>query len=363
MAEETNGAAPAAAEAKPSLEDTLSATYDRIMRDDAPAAKEPEREAETPSDKPAVERARGPDGKFIAKDAAETPAPEKTETPPAVEAKPAAPAEAEKPSAPVEQQPEKVLIPKTWQNDKRRELFIKAPPEVQKALAEREAETEQGVAKLQQRYSQYEQLVSPIRQQLAIEGRSPEQYLGALMAADNMLRTNPMHGIAQIARMYGVDLGAVTQQGAQPQDMGNPLQAELMRVRQELEEIKAQPIKMAEAEAGQQIEQFAADPANRFFPQVRALMSSILQSGTATTLQNAYEIATQAHPEVRKLIEAEKAAQAQAAQAEASKRAAIDAQRAAAVNAATRGGVGATSTARGTWQQTLDRTADRLFAT
>lgn len=362
MAEETNGAAPAAAEAKPSIDDTLSATYDRLMRDDAPAEKEPERAQEEPSDKPAVERARGPDGKFIAKEAAEAPAPEKTETPPAVEAKPAAPAEAEKPSAPVEQQPEKVLIPKTWQNDKRRELFIKAPPEVQKALAEREAETEQGVAKLQQRYSQYEQLVSPIRQQLAIEGRSPEQYLGALMAADNMLRTNPMHGIAQIARMYGVDLGAVTQQ-AQPQDMGNPLQAELMRVRQELEEIKAQPIKMAEAEAGQQIEQFAADPANRFFPQVRALMSSILQSGTATTLQNAYEIATQAHPEVRKLIEAEKAAQAQAAQAEASKRAAIDAQRAAAVNAATRGGVGATSTARGTWQQTLDRTADRLFAT
>lgn len=361
MSEETNGAAPAAAEAKPSLDDTLSAAYDRIMARDAEPEREREQEKPVEAEKPSGDRARGPDGKFVAKEAAAQEAlADKTETPPAVEAKPAAPAEAEKPSAPADQA-EKVLIPKTWQNDKRRDLFIKAPPEVQRALAEREAETEQGVAKLQQRYSQYEQLVSPIRQQLAIEGRSPEQYLGALMAADNMLRTNPMHGIAQIARMYGVDLGAVTQQAPQ-QDMGNPLHAELMTLKQQLEEIKAQPIKMAEAEAGQQIEQFAADPANRFFPQVRALMSSILQSGAATSLKDAYELATSAHPEIRKTLEAEKAAQAQAAQAEAAKRAAIEAQRSAAMNAATRGGVGATSTARGTWQQTLERTADRLFS-
>lgn len=362
MTDETNGAAPAAAEAEASLESTLSSTYDRIMARESEPAERPATEAQAEPEKPAADRPRGPDGKFVAKEAVETPTPDKTETPPAAEAKPAAPAEAGKPPAPETQQPEKVLIPKTWQNDARRGVFIKAPPEVQKALAEREAEMENGVAKLQQRYQAYEQLVGPIRQQLAVEGSSPERYFGALMAADSMLRQNGAEGIRQIARMYGVDLASLGAPPGQAQEPSHPLQAEVMTLRQQLDEMRAQPVKMAEAEAGQQIDAFAADPANVYFPQVRALMSSILSNGAATTLKDAYEIATQAHPEVRKQIEAEKSAQAQAAQAEATKRAAIEAQRAAAVNAATRGGVGATSAARGTWQQTMERAADRLFS-
>lgn len=371
MSDDTNGAAPAAAEAKPSLDDTLSATFDRIMSRDA-VGDEPEREAapeastaaEEKPDKPAADdRPRGPDGKFLPKEAVAQDAPAaKAETPPAADAKAAAATDAGKLPAPAEQPPEKVLIPKTWQNDQRRALFIKAPPEVQQALAAREAEMEQGVAKLQQRYAGFEQLVAPIRQQLAIEGRSPEQYLGALMAADNMLRTNPHSALQQIARMYGIDLGAATQAGSPAPEASNPLYAELQTVRQQLDELKAQPERMAMAEASQQIDAFGADPANAYFPQVRGLMASIMSSGVATTLKDAYDIATQAHPDVRKTIEAEKAAQAQAAQAEASKKAAIEAQRAAAMNAATRSGVGATQSAKGTWQQTMERTAERLLA-
>lgn len=370
MSDATNGAAPAATDAKPSLDDTLSATYDRIMARDGAAGDNP---ADTPATAPAEagpgkpaasdERPRGPDGKFVAKDAvASDPPPEKVETPTVADAKAAAPADADHKSATEEPAPDKVPIPKTWQNEARRALFIKSPPEVQRALADREAEMENGVAKLQQRYAGIEQLVAPIRQQLAVEGRSPEQYIGALMAADNMLRTNPHHAIGQIARMYGIDIGAAAQRGQPAQDHGNPLAAEIMSLRQQIDELKAQPTKMAISEATQQIEDFGADPSNAYFPQVRSLMASIISNGSATTLKDAYEIAVHAHPEVRRLIDATKAAQAQAAQADAAKKAAVEAQRASAMNAATRSGVGATPAAKGTWQETMERTAARLLA-
>lgn len=364
MAEQDNAPAPAEDEGKAApagdVRETMADAYDRIMARDAEPAKEPEAAA---GDKPASgdDRPRGPDGKFIPKAKAETTevpaAADKTETPPAAEAKTAAPAEAGKPPAP-EQPPEKVLLPKSWQNDARRALFVKAPPEVQRALAEREAEMEAGVAKLQQRFAPYEQLVAPIRQQLALEGRSPEQYFSALMAADQMLRTNPQQALGQIARMYGVSMPGASEQ-AQPVD---PVFAELQQLKNELAQIKQAPQQAVISEATSQIEAFATDPANVHFEKVRGLMASIMQNGGADTLQQAYEIATQAHPEVRKLIEAEKQAQAQAAQAEAAKQAAVAAQRMAAVNSATKSGVGVAKAPAKDMRETMQRTADRIYS-
>src|SRR5690606_34903978 len=39
-----------------------------------------------------------------------------------------------------------------------------------------------------------------------------------------------------------------------------------------------------------------------YFDNVRPLMATLMQSGQATTLEDAYEIAIHAHPEVRKLL-------------------------------------------------------------
>ena len=363
MADDTNAPAPAESEGKsaPDVRDTMSAVYDRLMANDEPEKATVQTPESAEPEKPAtIERARGPDGKFVAKseDATAVDKPKApTETPPAEVAKATAETEAAQPAAP-EQPPEKVMLPKSWQNEQRRQLFIKAPAEVQRALAEREAEMEAGVAKLQQRFAPYEQLVAPIRQQLAMEGRSPEQYLSALMAADQMLRENPHQALGQIARMYGVSIPGVQQSEAQPQD---PVSAELYQLKQELAQLKQAPQQAIAQEANSQIDRFAADPANVHFPTVRGLMASLMQNGTADTLERAYEIATQAHPDVRKQIEAEKAAQSQAAQAEAARKAAADAQRMAAVNAATRSGVGATRSPASSIRETMKRTADRIY--
>lgn len=362
MAENDPAAAPAASEgeAASSLRDTMSEKYDEIMaRDAAPEKAEPAAETETAApateEKPAVERARGPDGKFVAKSEDEPAAPTKTipETPTAEPAKAATP-EAAKP-APAEEAT--TPIPRTWQNDQRRQLFIKAPPEIRKALAEREAEMEAGVAKLQQRYGGIEQLVAPIRQQLAMEGRSPEQYLSALMTADHMLRTDPQQALGKIAQMYGVRMdGAQTQHT--PTD---PYAQEMQNLRNEVAQLKAAPQRAIDQDAWSKIEQFAADPANVFFPQVRTIMSSLLQNGVASTLKEAYDNAVQAHPEVRKQLDAEKATQAQAAQAEAAKKAAADAQRMATVNMATRGGAGSSAMPAASMRETMQKVADRIY--
>ena len=364
MSDQDNAAAPAASEgADATIRDTMSAVYDRMMKDDAPEAEAPEEKAAEPETKEASdERPRGPDGKFVPKAKAETaevPAvADKTQTPPVAEAKTAAPAEAEKPSAP-EQPAEKVLLPKSWQNEQRRQLFVKAPPEVQRALAEREAEMEAGVAKLQQRYQPYEQLVAPIRQQLALEGRSPEQYLSALMAADQMLRTDPQSALSQIARMYGVDLPGV-ESPAQPQD---PVYAELQQVKAQLAQLQQAPQQAVMQTAQSEIEAFAADPANVHFPTVRPIMASLMQNGVAATLKEAYDIATSAHPQVKSQIEAERQQKAQAEAAEQARQAAAAAQRrAATVNAATKGGVGVTAAPAKDMRETMKRVADRLMA-
>lgn len=362
MADEDNAAAPAASDSEdaPSLRETLAAKYDEIQaRDTVPRNTEdvaPEKPAEI--EKPEGERARGPDGKFVAKTeatATETPATTTPETPAAAPAIAAQPEAAK--AAPVEEAT--TPVPRTWQNEQRRQLFIKAPPEVRKALAEREAEMEAGVAKLQQRYGGYEQLVAPIRQQLAMEGRSPEQYLSALMAADEMLRTNPQQALGQIARMYGVNYGA--QSAGQEQQAPDQYYREIQTLKNELAQLKAAPQQAVQHEAMSQIEQFAADPANVHFERVKPIMSSLLQSGVASTLKEAYDNAVQAHPEARKLIDADRAAQAQAAQAEAAKKAAADAQRMAAVNTATRGGAGSTATPAKSMRETMQRVADKLY--
>jgi hypothetical protein len=355
MTEQDNAAAPAASEgeAASTIQDTMAAVYDRMTKEDAPEAEAPAETVESAPDKPASDdRPRGPDGKFVPKSAAPEKAPE---TPPAVAAKTTTETEAAHPAAP-EQQPEKVLLPRSWQNEQRRQLFVKAPPEVQKALAEREAEMEAGVAKLQQRFQPYEQLVAPIRQQLAIEGRSPEQYLSALMAADQMLRENPQQALGQIARMYGVNMPGAQQ--AEPQD---PVYAELQQVKSQLAQLQQAPQQAVMQTAQSEIDAFAADPANVHFPTVRPIMAALMQNGAADSLKAAYDLAIGAHPQIRSQLEAERQQKAQAEAAEQARVAAAKAQRAASVNAATKGGNGVTQATRGTMRDTMKQVADRLM--
>jgi hypothetical protein len=60
-----------------------------------------------------------------------------------------------------------------------------------------------------------------------------------------------------------------------------------------------------QANADSTIEAFRNDPAHKYFDDVNPLMQGIMQAGQAKTLEEAYEMATMAHPKVRTSVLAE----------------------------------------------------------
>lgn len=64
---------------------------------------------------------------------------------------------------------------------------------------------------------------------------------------------------------------------------------------------------MQQSSADKVISDFRADPKHKYFDEVNPLMQSMLQSGAAKDLSEAYDMATMAHPSVRTSVLAEKA--------------------------------------------------------
>lgn len=94
------------------------------------------------------------------------------------------------------------------------------------------------------------------------------------------------------------------------------------RERQAQEARAKQEAEMQETAA--EIDAFRSKPENQHFDAVKDLMASILRGGAAESLEQAYQIAVRAHPEVSKLIEQQNEA---ARKAEEAKRAKADAAR------------------------------------
>lgn len=162
----------------------------------------------------------------------------------------------------------------------------------------------------------------------AARGIAPDQAMRSLFEAQKILEERPAEAIAVLARQYGVDL---RQFAPQPQTPAQPAARQtndpaMAAVLQEVAQLKQfittqqQQAQAAEAQKVEQtIAQFAADPKHPHFPAVRHMMGALMQAGTAKDMNDAYEMACRAHPEVWKQIQA--AEEAQKAKAEAEKRA------------------------------------------
>ena len=83
-----------------------------------------------------------------------------------------------------------------------------------------------------------------------------------------------------------------------------------------------------------------------YFDNVRELMSSFIGSGHAQSIEQAYEMACRAHPEVSKAIATEQQRAADTKRLEEQRRAAEDAKRAGAANVQGQGAVGMADTSK-----------------
>jgi hypothetical protein len=210
---------------------------------------------------------------------------------------------------------EEIALPASWSPEKK-DLYINASPELREYINQREAEVGKGFATraeqlkdYQNRYNAVSQSLEPLRPMLAQSNVSEAQYVQGLVQADAFIRQNPQQAIQEIARSHNIDLEELAFAPVQQPQGPNP---EVMALKQELAGMKGQlnnwqqqATESYEGQVHEQIASFAGETSETgevlhpHFETVKPLMASLLQTGQAEGLQDAYEMAVYAHPNVR----------------------------------------------------------------
>jgi hypothetical protein len=190
--------------------------------------------------------------------------------------------------------------------------FDKLPPHVQADVAKREMEVNKGFAKL----AEYKPL-EPYADQARVNGRSLPQVLEEVTRIDNTFMQDKNRGLQMIMQRYGIDPMAfaydlVTRNGGAPnqsaagvgqQGYQTPQAApDLSPVMAEISQLKSYIQAQQQQETQGILQTFAADPAHKFFENVRPQMAALMDSGQAKTLQDAYDSACWMNPEIRALL-------------------------------------------------------------
>lgn len=236
------------------------------------------------------------------------------------------------PTTPTEQ---KSKAPQSWSAADRAH-WDKIPAEVQAVIARREEEAHRGITSMGQDAAfgrKVNEVVSPYLPMIRAEGGDPVGAVQSLLQTAYMLRAGNAEQkvglFQQLAQQFGVDLQAV-QAGAQQVDpQVASLRQELAQLRGHLQQGEQQQHQQVQVQAEQIISAFAADPKNEFYEQVRPLMGHLINSGQADSMQDAYDKACWATPDVRSTILTRQTADAEAKRA-ADAKAKADAKRRAA---------------------------------
>ena len=198
---------------------------------------------------------------------------------------------------------------------KMKEKWKDLDPEVRQELARREEDFHKKLTASDSEYhfgKTMKDVVSPYMAIIQSEGGTPEGAVKDLLNTAYILRTGRPEQKAQllmqVAQQYGVDLS----QAMQPQEQVHPALAEMQRelamLRQQAnpEIIKQQLQEQMESDnIMSQVNAFAGDPANKHFEQVKPIMASLLSSGAAQDIQEAYDRACYADPTIRSTLLAE----------------------------------------------------------
>jgi hypothetical protein len=274
-----------------SMEDTIRETLHGIAeRGNAPEVpdsvvpEEPEAKAE---------RLRDQKGKFAAKPAVAA-------DPEAVAPSPAEEVPVAEPEVPVSQ------APNTWKKEAAA-VWNKLPPEARAEVERREADFHRGIEQYKSaaQFAQtMERAIAPHMQTLQTLGISPDRAVAELMQADHTLRYGQPHEkqayFAQLAKTYGIDLGAVQQMQETPVDPHlSALQQQVQQLQSYIQTQQSTVQQQAAESLNSEIAAFAADPNHSHFETVKPHMIALLQAGQAKDLSDAYEQAVYANPTTR----------------------------------------------------------------
>jgi gas vesicle protein len=227
-----------------------------------------------------------------------------------------------KATEPVEKQPETLAPPPVRANPftswkpAAQEAFRKADagesltPEEIKILREeaerREGDWHKGVAEFKthaERARTYDQVIAPYQNHLKSLGVDAPTAINALLNAEMKLRTgdpaSKAQYFAQLAKEYGIDLGAVqAQPQADPQTQYLMDQLQGLQRQQQMwqNQIQAQE----QQRVNEEIDSFKTQAPH--LDAVREDMADLLETGKAKTLQEAYEMAIWMRPDTRQTL-------------------------------------------------------------
>lgn len=260
----------------------------------------------------------------------------KTDTP--AEASAAAPtAEPAKPETvkPVEGEPQKEAIPiPPSLSAAVKAQWNELPPAVRKDIARLEETVQTAKAewgRKGERLNRFEQIIGPNLDNWRLRGLDEYSGIQSLIAAQSILDRNPVQGLLEVARSYGITPAHMAQafglsqaSAPQPGPEGqqaptanpdfqaalqqhlSPLAQQVQTLQQQLSQSQQQSEAAKLAEAQREIETFAADPANMYFSNVSDGLLNIIaldrQNGGNMSLKEAYDRAIWADPTIRPLL-------------------------------------------------------------
>lgn len=246
------------------------------------------------------------------------------------------------------QTPQSVALPAptSWKAEEKA-LWAKLTPDVQQILQRREQETHRTITaqdEVRLVGNQFMQTANEYAPVLQARGITPVAFfkealgiVSQLGHPDPAVRGNMLR---QLAHINNVDVRFLTgqQPGAQgqPQPPNVPIDQLVQRAvneqfqarqRQEAEQRERAEMQSvnSEIEAFRSRTDANGQPAYPYFDHVNSLMAAILGGGSATTLEEAYQLAVKAHPETSQLIAQAETAKAQ--EVEKKRQAAVAARR------------------------------------
>lgn len=252
----------------------------------------PEPIVEAPAPEPKVDgtgRVHAADGKFAPK---------------TVDAKP----ETVQPIVAQAEEPETAILPPHSLKAAVKAQFAALPKDVQDEFLRIEGEAQKAKTEWQtkgEQYNRFEKLFEPINDRLTLSGLAKDQYVAALIHADELLRTNPGENLPKIAAMYGFQIPgmqAPQQQQIDPVLHGLQQQVETLTRTLQSQAEQGEQAKVAQAQA--ELDSFRNDPKHLYVDNVGPIMATFLRDGRAGTLDEAYDMACHADPTIRALVAA-----------------------------------------------------------
>jgi len=199
--------------------------------------------------------------------------------------------------------PSFVPAPNSWSNPAKAK-WAAVDPDIRAEILKRETDIARGMSKVDEERAfakEMQRTLAPYEASIRAAGTTPLAAVQSVMNTAYILQTaDPVtkaHAIAQVIRQYGIDLNLVSQQPENPQ-----VTALQQRIAQLEGATQQQTQLQRQAEENQvmaAIDAFGKDPKNKYFQSVQADMGQLIGSGYAGTLEQAYEAAIWARPDIR----------------------------------------------------------------